>query len=392
MIELNPSVGRFSDSIIRGMTKISNQYGAINLSQGFPDEDPPKAVLDRLAQVSYAGPHQYPLSHGAENFRAALAKKASPGLGRTVDPEREVVVTCGGTEAMVSTVMTLCQAGDKIMIFSPFYENYRSDAILAGAEPVYIPLEGEDYHFDPALVEAGFRDGARAIIVCNPSNPCGKVFTRSELETIGALAVKYDAMVIADEVYEHMVYPPNVHVSIASLPGMWERTITCSSLSKTYAMTGWRLGYFIGPAWFVDQAKKVHNYLTIGTSAPLQEAAVAALELPGSYYEELLESYARRRTLLCQGLDKLGLKHNTPQGSYFVLLDLSDFLALPQFAGWTDMAFCEWMIREVGVAAVPGSAFLPGDTSTFARLHFAKSEETLQEALRRLEKLAGLLK
>lgn len=392
MIELNPSVGRFSDSIIRGMTKISNQYGAINLSQGFPDEDPPKAVLDRLAQVSYAGPHQYPLSHGAENFRAALAKKASPGLGRTVDPEREVVVTCGGTEAMVSTVMTLCQAGDKIMIFSPFYENYRSDAILAGAEPVYIPLEGEDYHFDPALVEAGFRDGARAIIVCNPSNPCGKVFSREELMGIGELAVKYDAFVVTDEVYEHMVYAPWTHTCMASLPGMFDHTITCNSLSKTYSITGWRLGYLIGPEEVMEGAKKVHDFLTVGAAAPLQEAAVAGLEFPQSYYDQLLDTYTSKRQYFLDGLDRIGLKHNVPQGTYFVLIDIQDFLNLPQFQGWTDLEFCEWMIVNIGVAAVPGSSFFQEPVNHLIRLHFAREEATMDEALSRLSKLAELVK
>ena len=392
MSDLSGRVSRFSNSVIRRMTSISNEYGAINLSQGFPDNDPPREVLDRLAQVAYEGPHQYPLSHGAPNFRAALARKASKTLKREVDPETEVVVTCGGTEAMVCTMMTLCDPGDKVMVFSPFYENYLADAILAGAEPIYIPLTGPDFSFDPARVEEGFRSGAKAIIVCNPSNPCGKVFTEEELKTIGALAVKYDAYVVTDEVYEHMVYAPSHHTAMASLPGMFERTVTCSSLSKTYSMTGWRLGYLVGPERIVSQAKKVHNYLTIGTSAPLQEAAVTALELPEQYYKDLLADYTHRRDSFMAGLDALGLKHNVPQGTYFLLLDISDFQALPQFAGKSDMEFCEWMIREVGVAAVPGSAFLRGEESHFVRLHFAKSEETRAEALRRLEKLAALLR
>lgn len=391
MPKLSARVGTFTDSVIRRMTRISDEYGAINLSQGFPDFDPPKALTDRLAEVAHTGPHQYSVTFGAENFRAALAKKAAKSLGRAVDPETQIVVTCGGTEAMMCAMMTVCDPGDKVMVFSPFYENYGADAILSGAQPIYIPLVPPEYSFDIRLIEDGFRAGAKAIVVCNPSNPCGKVFTRAELEAIGALAVQYDAFVITDEVYEHMVYAPCRHVCMASLPGMFENTITCSSLSKTYSITGWRLGYLIGPETVIENAKKVHDFLTVGAASPLQEAAVTALEFPDAYYDELLAVYTEKRDYFLAGLDRIGLAHNVPQGTYFVLVDISEFLALPQFSGWTDLSFCEWMIREVGVAAVPGSSFFREDVNHLIRLHFARTKETLDEALARLAKLKSLL-
>lgn len=392
MPKLSDRVGTFTDSVIRRMTRISDEYGAINLSQGFPDFDPPKAILDALARVAYEGPHQYSVTYGAENFREALAKKQSRAIGRTIDPDKEIVVTCGGTESMMCAVMTICNPGDKIIVFSPFYENYGADAILSGAEPIYVPLVPPEYNFDLSLIENGFRQGAKGIIVCNPSNPCGKVFTREELMGIGELALKYDAFVITDEVYEHMVYAPNHHVCMASLPGMYEHTITCNSLSKTYSITGWRLGYLIGPEDVVEGAKKVHDFLTVGAPAPLQEAAVTGLNFPQSYYDDLLALYTAKRKRFLDGLDKIGLKHNIPQGTYFVMVDIQDFLNLPQFAGYSDLEFCEWMIREIGVAAVPGSSFFREPVNNLIRLHFARSEETIDEALRRLSRMSELLK
>ena len=294
MPKLSDRVGTFTDSVIRRMTRISDEYGAINLSQGFPDFDPPKEILDALAKVAYEGPHQYSVTYGAENFREALAKKQGRAIGRTIDPDKEIVVTCGGTESMMCAVMTICNPGDKIIVFSPFYENYGADAILSGAEPIYVPLVPPEYNFDLSLIEDGFRQGAKGIIVCNPSNPCGKVFTREELMGIGQLALQYDAFVITDEVYEHMVYAPNRHVCMASLPGMYEHTITCNSLSKTYSITGWRLGYLIGPEEVVEGAKKVHDFLTVGAPAPLQEAAVVGLNFPQSYYDGLLDLYGEQ--------------------------------------------------------------------------------------------------
>ncbi len=392
MAELSRRVGTFTDSVIRRMTRISDaQPGSINLSQGFPDFDPPKPLLDELAKVAYTGPHQYSVTFGADNFRQALAEKAKRTIKRDIDPDKEIVVTCGGTEAMMCAMMTVCNPGDKVMVFSPFYENYGADAILSGAEPIYIPLVPPEYSFDISLIEKGFRDGAKAIIVCNPSNPCGKVFTADELAAIGNLALEYDAFVITDEVYEHIIFEPNVHTAVASLPGMFDHTITCSSLSKTYSITGWRLGYLIGPEEVIESAKKVHDFLTVGAAAPLQEAAVVGLRFPESYYKELQEIYTHKRDYFLKGLDEIGLKHNVPQGSYFVLVDIQDFLDLPQFKGFTDLMFCEWMVEHIGVAAVPGSSFFREEVNNLIRLHFARSEETLKEALDRLSKLKDLL-
>ena len=392
MPKLSDRVNTFTDSVIRRMTRISDEYGAINLSQGFPDFDPPKAILDRLAEVAYEGPHQYSITFGAENFREALAKKQGKAIGREINPETEIVVTCGGTEAMMSAMMTICNPGDKVMVFSPFYENYGADAILSGAEPIYIPLVPPTYEFDINLVEEGFKAGAKAIIVCNPSNPCGKVFTREELTQIGELAVKYDGFVVTDEVYEHMVYAPNEHVCMASLPGMYEHTITCNSLSKTYSITGWRLGYLIGPERVIEAAKKVHDFLTVGAAAPLQEAAVTGLKFGPEYYEWLKDLYTEKRDYLCGRLEQMGLPHTTPQGSYFVLVNISGFLERPEFSGWTDLEFCEWMIKNYGVAAVPGSSFFREPVNHLIRMHFARGTDVLDEAIRRLEKLSELLK
>ena len=392
MPQLSRRVQTFTDSVIRRMTRISDEYGAINLSQGFPDFDPPREILDALAKVSYEGPHQYPITFGAENFRQALARKQEKAIHRKIDPETEIVVTCGGTEAMMAAMMTICNPGDKVMVFSPFYENYGADAILSGAEPIYIPLVPPSYDFDINLIEEGFKQGAKAIIICNPSNPCGKVFTEEELRAIGDLVIKYGAFAVTDEVYEHMVYAPNHHTCMAALPGMYEHTITCNSLSKTFSITGWRLGYVIGPEEVIEGVKKVHDFLTVGAASPLQEAAVVGLNFPDSYYEELLKTYTEKRQYFLDGLDRIGLKHNIPQGTYFVLIDIQEFLDLPQFEGYTDLQFCEWMIKNIGVAAVPGSSFFKEEVNHLIRLHFARTKETIDEAISRLGKIKELIK
>ena len=390
MPQISERVKTFTDSVIRRMTRISNKYGAINLSQGFPDFDPPKELKDALIRAANEGPHQYSVTYGAANFREALARKQGRTIGREIDPEREIVVTCGGTEAMMCAMMTICNPGDKVMVFSPFYENYGADAILSGAEPIYIPLVPPEYDFDISLVEEGFKAGAKAIIVCNPSNPCGKVFTEEELTAIGKLAVKYDAYVVTDEVYEHIVYAPYHHAYMSSLPSMFDHTITCNSLSKTFSITGWRLGYIIGPAEFVEAAKKVHDFLTVGAAAPLQEAATAGLMLGDEYYEGLNRLYTSKRDHMLAGLDSIGLSHNVPQGTYFVMIDIQEFLDMDRFNGYSDLEFCEWMIREIGVAAVPGSSFFREDVNRYIRLHFARGEEVLDEAISRLAKLKEL--
>lgn len=390
MPKLSRRVESFTDSVIRRMTRISDEVGAINLSQGFPDFPPPREITDALARAAQEGPHQYSITFGAQNFRQALARKQEAAYGRPIDPEREIVVTCGGTEAMMCAMMTVCNPGDRVIVFSPFYENYGADAILSGAEPIFVPLRPPEFCFDEAELARAFALGPKAIIVCNPSNPCGKVFTREELTLIGKLAEQHDAFVITDEVYEHIVYDPYAHVNFAALPGMAERAITCSSLSKTYSITGWRLGYLIGPAEVIESARKVHDFLTVGAAAPLQEAAVAGLTLGPDYYLQLKALYTRKRDFFLRGLNEIGIAHTTPQGSYFVMADISKYLLLPGFAGYTDLMFCEWMIRHLGVAAVPGSSFFREDVNHLIRLHFAREEQTLREALRRLAGLNAL--
>lgn len=383
MQPLSDRTAGFTDSVIRRMTRISNKYGAVNLSQGFPDFDPPKEILDRLAEVAHEDYHQYSITWGAQNFREALAAKQTHYMGRAIDPDSEIVVTCGSTEAMMTAMMTVTNPGDKVVIFSPFYENYGADTILSGAEPIYVPLIPPDFNFDPEVLEEAFRQHPKALILCNPSNPCGKVFTRAELETIAALANKYDVYVITDEVYEHIVYAPHTHTYFATLPGMWERTISCSSLSKTYSVTGWRLGYVIAPAPIIERAKKVHDFLTVGAAAPLQEAVIPGLKFGQDYYDDLLQKYTHKRDLFCKGLDDLGLVHNIPQGAYYVMLDISAF-------GYdSDLQFCEDLAAKVGVGAVPGSSFFREPVNHLIRFHFAKKDDTLNEALNRLETLRG---
>lgn len=392
MPELSNRTGGFTDSVIRRMTRISNQYGAVNLSQGFPDFDPPQEILSRLAEVTKEDYHQYSITWGSQHFRDALAAKQSRFMKRKINPDTEIVVTCGSTEAMMAAMMTVANPGDKVIVFSPFYENYGADAILSGAEPIYVPLVPPEFSFDADVLEDAFRQHPKAIILCNPSNPCGKVFTYQELEIIASLAEKYDTFVITDEVYEHIIYSPYIHTAVASLDGMFDHTITCSSLSKTYSITGWRLGYLIGPESVIEGAKKVHDFLTVGAAAPLQEAAVSGLTLPDSYYSYLKELYTEKRDYFLSGLDKIGLKHNKVEGTYFVLVDIQDFLDKPFFKGWTDLEFCEWMIKTINVAAVPGSSFFKEPVNNLIRLHFARSNETLSEALKRLAKLNEYLK
>ena len=374
----------FSESVIRRMTRVANEFGAVNLSQGFPDFDPPQELSAALSVVALKGPHQYAVTWGALNFREALACKHSHFSGLDIDPQAHIVVTCGSTEAMMAALMSVTNPGDKVIVFSPFYENYGADAILTGAVPVYVPLVPPLFDFDRRALRAAFEQRPKALVLCNPGNPTGKVFSRAELLEIAALAEEFDTWVVTDEVYEHIVYPPFKHTYFASLPGMFERTITCSSLSKTYSITGWRLGYIIAPSRAIEAARKVHDFLTVGAAAPLQEAAVAALLFPDKYYEDLLALYQRKKDLFLGLLDAAGLKYTTPQGAYYVMVDISEFKAE------SDVEFCEWMARVVGVAAVPGSSFFREDIRHLIRLHFAKKEETLQEAGRRLLKLREL--
>jgi aspartate/methionine/tyrosine aminotransferase len=372
---------RFGESVIRGMTRLSNECGAINLSQGYPDFDPPEVVLQAAERAARAGPHQYAVTWGAPNFRAALAGKQSRFMGLALDPDENIVVTCGSTEAMMVAMMTACNPGDKVIVFSPFYENYAADAILCGAEPIHVTLHPPAFGFDPDELRRAFQQKPKALVLCNPANPSGKVFTRDELLFIAELAEEHDTFVLTDEVYEHIVYEPHQHTYFASLPGMFDRTISCSSLSKTYSMTGWRLGYVIASQTVINEARKVHDFLTVGAAAPLQEAAVTALEFPDSYYKDLQALYTNKRATFLEYLDAAGLEYTEPQGAYYVMVDISEF-------GWkSDVAFCEWMAREVGIAAVPGSSFFHEPVHHLIRLHFAKQAETLAAAGERLLRL-----
>lgn len=379
MKELSKRTKTFTDSVIRRMTRIANQYDAINLSQGFPDFDPPKEILNRLEQVAHEDYNQYAITWGAQNFRDALAKKQSKYMNLDLDSNKNIVITCGSTEAMMAAMMSVCDPNDKVIFFSPFYENYGADTILCGADPIYVPLHPPVFNFDKEELENAFKQNPKALILCNPSNPCGKVFSKEELEYIASLAIKYDTYVITDEVYEHIVYAPYKHTYFASLPGMFERTISCSSLSKTYSITGWRLGYCIAPENIIEQIKKVHDFLTVGAAAPLQEAAVIGLEFSNAYYDELQKLYTHKKDLFINGLKELNIPHTEPQGAYYVMVDISEF-------GYdSDLDFCVDLIKNVGVAAVPGSSFFKEEENRYIRFHFAKKDETLLAALDRLK-------
>ena len=381
MQELSQKTKYFTNSIIRSMTRTCEKYNAINLSQGFPDFDPPLALKEALSCVAMSSTHQYAITSGAQDFREALARKLSHFMGIEINANENIITTCGSTEAMIATMLSIINEGDKVAIFSPFYENYGADTILSGAVPIFVPLNPPEFNFDANLLEDAFKQGAKALILCNPSNPCGKVFTRNELEQIATLAKKYDAFIITDEVYEHIVFAPFKHEYMASLPNMFERTISCSSLSKTYSITGWRLGYLVANKEITSRAHKVHDFLTIGAAAPLQAAAITALNFAPSYYDDLRAKYTLMRDTFISGLERLDIVHTKPQGAYFVLVDISEF-------GYeSDVEFCEKLAKEVGVGAVPGSSFFKDGTNKYIRFHFAKKVETLNEALNRLEKM-----
>ena len=378
MPELSGRTENFTDSVIRRMTRVSLQYGAVNLSQGFPDFDPPKEILDRLAEVAHEDYHQYSITWGAQNFREALAEKQSKFMGRSIDPNSEIVVTCGSTEAMMAAMMTVTDPGDKVIVFSPFYENYGADAILSGAAPIYVPLYPPEFDFNPDELEAAFKQHPKALILCNPSNPCGKVFTYNELKFIADLAEKYDTFVITDEVYEHIVYAPNRHVYFAALPGMWERTISCSSLSKTYSITGWRLGYVCAPEPIAKQMLKIHQYAIMSAPTLSQYAAIVALRECDQEVQKMVDEYNRRRRMLVDGFNRIGLTCFNPDGAFYMFPCIRS-------TGMTSEEFCETLLQEEKVAVVPGNAF--GESGEgFVRVSYAYSLKHLQEALVRIER------
>src|SRR5581483_7943712 len=315
----------FTESVIREMSRVATRHGAINLAQGFPDWDPPPALVQAAKDAMDTPRHQYAITWGSPELRAALGDKLARFLGTPVDAERGLVVTCGATEAMMVAMMTVCDPGNRVGLFSPFYENYSADAILSGATPVHVPLHPPEYRFDPAELRRAFAGGLKAFVLCNPSNPCGRVFTREELRQIAALAEEYDVWILTDEVYEHIVFAPHRHTYFCTLPGMARRTLMCSSLSKTFSITGWRIGYVHAPWEVIAQARKVHDFLTVGAAAPLQHAVVTALNFPVSYYTALAAEYARGRDVLLGYLDRLGLSYTRPEGAYFVMVDISRF-------------------------------------------------------------------
>lgn len=385
MKNLSNRATSFTESVIRKMTLVANKYNSINLAQGFPEFDPPVEILNRLQEISLIGPHQYSITCGAKNLREAIAKKHEKLTGNTTNPDENVVVTCGGTEAMMASMMAITNPSDKVIIFSPFYENYKADAILSGAEPIFVKLNPPNFDFDINELENAFKQNPKAIILCNPSNPSGKVFTREELQIIADFAEKYDTYVVTDEVYEHIVYKPYVHTYFASLPKMKDRTITTTSLSKTYSITGWRLGYTIANKEITQAIKSVHDFLTVGAAAPLQEAAIVGLNFGYEYYEKLQEKYTHKRDIFLNGLKEIGLDFYSPQGTYFVMVDIS------KFNRKSDYDFCVELSQKIGVTPVPGSSFFKDDNNDYVRFHFAKNDDTLIEAINRLRKINDLL-
>jgi aminotransferase len=381
MKELGIKATNFSSSGIREWSIIANKQGAINLSQGYPEFAPSQELKDALSQISQTGPHQYAPNWGASSLREAIAAKQSVKFGFPVNPEREVLVTCGSTEAVMASFLTLFSPGDKVIIFSPFYTSYLADAFMTGVNPIFVRLRPPSFDFDPDELEAAFRQDPKALVLCNPSNPAGKVFTKEELQFIANLAERYDTYVITDEVYEHIVYPPHTHTYFASLPGMFERTISCSSLSKTFSVTGWRLGFVTAPYAIIQEIRKFHDCLTVCAPSPLQTAAVTAMRFPDRYYEELLALYSRKKAIFLDGLDSVGIPHSNPQGAYYVMVDISGF-GYP-----SDVDFCRMLVEKYGLAVVPGSCFFREDECRYVRMHFAKNDETLEEAIRRLQSL-----
>jgi len=385
---LSDKVERFTESVIREMTRQAMLYGAVNLAQGFPDFPAP-AEIKRAAQEAVAADvNQYAITWGAKNLRMAIARQMKQWQGIAVDPERQITVTCGSTEAMISTLLAVCNTGDEIIIFEPFYENYGPDAILSGAKPVFVklrpPTSGEgEWTFDERELRAAIHNETKAIILNTPNNPTGKVFTRTELELIRDLCLEFNVLAITDEIYEHIIYDHRQHISIASLDGMAERSVTINGLSKTYSVTGWRVGWAVAPPNITNAIRKVHDFLTVGAPAPLQEAGAAALGLPPSYYESLAISYCARRDRLIPALTEAGFRCFRPRGAYYVMTDISGF----GFAD--DVTFTNYLVKELGVAAVPGSSFYnkPHDGAQQVRFAFCKRAETLDEAGKRLRPL-----
>lgn len=377
----------FTESVIREMTREALKYGAVNLSQGFPDFAAPQDIKQVAMQAIADDVNQYAITWGAKNFRDAIASKTKWYLGLEIDPETEITVTCGSTEGMIAAMMATVDPGEEVVVFEPFYENYAPDAILSDARPRHVALRAPDWSFDREELRAAFNEKTKAIIICNPNNPTGKVFTRAEMEYIAGLCQEFDALCFTDEIYEHIIYPREgaeiAHISMAQIEGMRERTVIVNSMSKTYSVTGWRVGYCIAPPQITSAVRKVHDFLTVGAAAPLQSAGAYALSLPPSYYDQLRAEYERRRDLILPELEKAGFKTFRPDGAYYIMTDIS------AFGFKDDVEFTRHLIRDIGVACVPGSSFYsnPALGSQQVRFCFCKKDETLLSAAERLGKL-----
>jgi aspartate/methionine/tyrosine aminotransferase len=385
---LSDKVSHFTESVIREMTRQAMLHGAVNLAQGFPDFAAPAEIKAAAQAAIESDVNQYAITWGAKSLRNAIARQMGVWQGTSVDPEKEITVCCGSTEAMISTLLAVCNAGDEVVIFEPFYENYGPDSVLSGARPRFVKLrppsnDGGEWTFDEKELRAAFDKNTKAIIVNTPNNPTGKVFTRSELELIRDLCVEFDVLAITDEIYEHILYDGTKHISLASLEGMRDRTVTINGMSKTYSVTGWRVGWAVAPEKITNAIRKVHDFLTVGAPAPLQEAGAAALNLPGEYYAKLSEGYRVRRDHLIPALEGAGIKCFRPRGAYYVMTDIS------AFGFEDDVSFTKYLVKEIGVAAVPGSSFYhdPRDGARQVRFAFCKRAETLSAAANRLKKL-----
>ena len=375
---------QFTESVIREMTRLAQEFDAVNLSQGFPDFATHQVLKDAACAAIQGDINQYPITWGAENLRQAIAADFSRRYGVRTD-DTNVTVCCGSTEAMLSTLLAVLDPGDEVVIFEPYYENYGPDSIISGAVPRFVRLHEPDWTFDHAELEAAFNNHTRAIIINTPNNPTGKVFTKDELHVIAKLCLKWDVLAITDEIYEHIIYDGHTHVPMASIDGMPDRTVTINGLSKTFSVTGWRVGWAIAPSDLAGPIRKMHDFLTVGAPAPLQEAGVAALSMPESYYTEMAAGYARRRTMMCDILERHGFKFKKPQGAYYVMTDIA------HFGFQSDIEFATFLVKEVGVATVPGSSFFNDRKAGRQKIRFvySKKDATLLEADKRLAKLAA---
>jgi aspartate/methionine/tyrosine aminotransferase len=375
---------QFTESVIREMTRLAQEFDAVNLSQGFPDFATHQTLKDAACAAIQGDINQYPITWGAENLRQAIAGDFSRRYGVPIS-DTQVTVCCGSTEAMLSTLLAVLDPGDEVVIFEPYYENYGPDSIISGAVPRFVRLREPDWAFDHGELEAAFNNRTRAIIINTPNNPTGKVFTKEELHFIARLCLRWDVLAITDEIYEHIIYDGCKHVPMATIDGMADRTVTINGLSKTYSVTGWRVGWAIAPEDLAGPIRKMHDFLTVGAPAPLQEAGVAALSMPESYYTELAAGYARRRTLLCDILERHGFRFKKPQGAYYVMTDIA------HFGFQSDIEFATFLVKEIGVATVPGSSFFNDRKAGQNKIRFvySKRDETLREADRRLAKLAA---